>query len=185
MKRLLPLTLFLTLPGAALAHAGFDPGSFGSGFAHPLGGADHVLAMVALGLLAAQAGGRALWLLPAAFVAAMLAGGAAGWSGMPFGAVEPVILASMIVLGALVAMAARLPLDAMAAMAAAFGFAHGWAHGAEGPAQGLPSHGLGFAVATALLHGAGILTGRAAAGPVPRAAGGMTAFWGLALVVWG
>ena len=185
MKRLLPFALFLALPGTALAHPGHDAGSLGSGFAHPLGGADHVLAMVVLGLLAAQAGRRALWVLPAAFVAAMVAGGAAGWAGMPFGAVEPMILASMIVLGALVAMAARLPLDGMAAMAAAFGFAHGWAHGAEGPAQGLPSHALGFAVATALLHGAGILTGRAAARPVLRAAGGMTAVWGLALVVWG
>ncbi|MFC0339442.1 HupE/UreJ family protein [Paracoccus niistensis] len=184
MKRLLSLAL-MVLPGAALAHPGHDAGSFGGGFAHPIGGTDHVLAMVALGLLAAQAGGRALWLLPAAFVSAMLVGGAAGWAGMPFGAVEPVILASVIVLGALVAMAARLPLGVMVAMAAGFGFAHGWAHGAEGPAEGLLSYALGFAVATALLHGAGILIGRAAARPLLRAAGGMTAVAGLALVVGG
>lgn len=184
MKRLLPLAL-LTLPTAALAHPGHDVGSFGGGFAHPIGGTDHVLAMVALGLLAAQAGGRALWLLPSAFVGAMLAGGAAGWAGMPFGAVEPVILASVIILGALVAMAVRLPLGAMVAMAAGFGFAHGWAHGAEGPAEGLLSYALGFAAATALLHGAGILAGRAAARPLLRAAGGLTAVAGLALVVGG
>ena len=134
-------------------------------------------------MLAAQAGGRALWMLPVAFVGAMLAGGAAGWAGMPFGAIEPVILASVIVLGALVAMAARLPLGAMAAMAGAFGFAHGWAHGAEGPAQGLPAYALGFALATALLHGAGILAGRAAARPLLRAAGGLTALAGLVLVM--
>lgn len=184
MKRVSTLAL-MALPGAGLAHTGHDPGSFGGGVAHPLGGADHVLAMVALGLLAAQAGGRALWLLPAAFVAAMLSGGAAGWAGMPFGAVEPVILASVIVLGALVAMAVRLPLGAMAAMAAVFGYAHGWAHGAEGPAQGLLTYAFGFAVATSLLHGAGILAGRAAARPVLRTAGGMTALGGLALVVGG
>ncbi|SDL40890.1 HupE/UreJ family protein [Paracoccus chinensis] len=184
MKRLLSLAL-VALPGAALAHPGHDAGSLGAGFAHPLGGADHVLAMVALGLLAAQAGGRALWLLPTSFVAAMLAGGAAGWAGLPFGAVEPVILASVIILGATVAIAARLPLGVMAAMAAAFGHTHGWAHGAEGPAQGLPSYALGFALATALLHGAGILAGRAAAQPLLRAAGGLTAVAGLALVVGG
>ena len=102
---------------------------------------------------------------------------------MPFGAVEPAILASVVVLGALVAMAARLPLGAAAAMAAAFGFAHGWAHGAEGPAQGLLSYALGFALATALLHGAGILAGRAAARPLLRAAGGLTALAGLVLVM--
>ncbi|WP_112873629.1 HupE/UreJ family protein [Paracoccus endophyticus] len=185
MKRLLSLALFLALPGAALAHPGQDHGSFGGGFAHPLGGADHVLAMVALGLLAAQAGGRALWLLPAAFVGAMLAGFAAGRAGVPFSGVEPVILASVIVLGALVAVAVRMPLGAMAAMAAVFGQAHGWAHGAEGPAQGLLSYAFGLAMATALLHGAGILAGRAAARPVLRAAGGMTALSGLALVVVG
>lgn len=182
MKRLLPLVL-MALPGAALAHPGHDAGSFGGGFAHPLGGADHVLAMVALGLLAAQAGGRALGLLPAAFVGAMLAGGAAGWAGLPFGAVEPVILASVIMLGALVAAAVRMPLWAMAAMAAIFGYAHGWAHGAEGPAERLVAYFIGFAVATALLHGAGILGGRVAARPVLQAAGGFTALAGLALVV--
>ena len=182
MKRLLPFALFLALPGTALAHPGHDAGSFGSGFAHPLGGADHMLAMVALGLLAAQAGGRALW-LPTAFVAAMLAGGSAGWAGMPFGAVEPVLLASVIILGALVAVAARLPLGAMAAMAAAFGFAHGWAHGAEGPQDGMLAYAAGFAAATALLHGAGILAGRAVARPLLQAAGGMTVLAGLMLAV--
>lgn len=184
MKRLC-LVLFLALPGAALAHPGHDFGSLGTGFAHPLGGADHVLAMVALGLLAAQFGGRALWMLPLAFVGAMLVGGALGWAGMSFGAVELAILASVIVLGALVAGAARLPVGAMAATAGIFGFAHGWAHGAEGPGQGLLAYAFGFALATALLHGAGILTGRLAGQPLLRAAGGMTAVAGLALAMVG
>ncbi len=183
MKRVFTLALALTLPGVALVHPGHDHGSFSGGFAHPLGGADHVLAMVALGLLAAQAGGRTLWLLPVMFVAAMLAGGAAGWAGMPFGAVEPVILASVIVLGALVAAAMRLPLGVAAVMAAAFGYAHGWAHGAEGPQDGLIAYAAGFAAATALLHGAGILVGRAAARPWLQAAGGAATLAGLALAV--
>lgn len=184
MKRMFPL-LFLALPGPALAHPGPDLGSFGGGFAHPLGGTDHVLAMVALGLLAAQAGGRAIWALPATFVGAMLLGGAAGRAGVPFGAVEPVILASVIVLGALVAMAARMPLRAMVVLAAVFGYAHGWAHGAEGPAGGLLAYAAGFAVATALLHGAGLLAGRTARRPLLRAAGGATAAAGLVLTLAG
>lgn len=185
MKRILPFATALILPGAALAHPGHDSGSFVAGFSHPLGGADHVLAMVTLGLLAAQVGARALWLLPAGFVGAMLAGGAAGWAGVPFGAVEPAILASVVILGVLVALAVRMPLGAMVAMAGAFGFAHGWAHGAEGPAQGMLIYALGFAAATALLHGGGILAGRAVKRPLLRVAGGATAVAGLALIVAG
>ena len=99
--------------------------------AHPLGGADHLLAMISLGLLAAERGGRATWALPAGFVGAMLAGGALGAAGVPLPAVEPAILASAIVIGAMVAGALRPPLAATLAGAALFGLAHGWAHGAE------------------------------------------------------
>ncbi|AUH63376.1 HupE/UreJ family protein [Paracoccus zhejiangensis] len=180
MKRLLPLLLTLT-PGMALAHAGHETGSLATGFAHPLGGADHLLAMLALGLLAAQAGGRALWLLPVTFVGAMLAGGVAGAAGIGFPAVEPVILASVIILGALVGFALRLPLTAMAAMAAVFGFAHGWAHGAEGPTSGLAIYALGFAAATMALHIVGIAAGRVIPSLSLRVLGAGTALGGLAL----
>lgn len=189
MTRPLFLALLVAQPTAVLAHPGHDPGGLAGGLVHPLGAADHVLAMVALGLLAAQAGGRALWRLPAVFVGAMLAGFAAGWSGIPFGAVEPVALASVIILGALVAVAARMPPWAMAAMAAAFGcahgWAHGWAHGAEGPDGGLLAHAAGLAAATALLQGMGILIGRTALPPLLRGLGGLTAAAGLALAVAG
>lgn len=188
MPRQFPLPVLLaTLPGAALAHSGHDAGSvagsFAAGFGHPLGGVDHMLAMVALGLLAAQAGGRALPALPAAFVAAMLAGGAMGATGLPFPAVEPVILASVIILGALVAVAVRPPLAAMLAAAAVFGAAHGWAHGAEAPASSPAPYAAGFAVATAALHGLGILAGRLVPALALRAAGVFAATAGLALAV--
>ncbi|TRW98258.1 HupE/UreJ family protein [Paracoccus sp. M683] len=187
MKKLFAHTAVITtlLPVAALAHPGHDTGTFAGGFGHPLGGTDHILAMVALGLLAAQAGGRAVWLMPLGFVAAMIAGGVAGWAGLPFPVVEPAIMASVIVLGALVALAVRLPLAAMAAMAAGFGFAHGWAHGAEGPAQGLVIYAAGFAVATALLHLLGIAAGRTVPALTLRLAGAGTALGGLVLALAG
>lgn len=183
MRRAIPLATLLLLPGAALAHPGHDAGGLAAGIAHPLGGADHLLAMLALGALAAQVGSRALWLLPTVFVGAMLAGGAAGWAGLPFTTAEPAILASVIVLGALVAAAVRVPLAGLAVMAAVFGAAHGWAHGAEGPAAGseMLAYAAGFAVATALLHGAGILAVRAVTAPALRIAGAATAAAGLML----
>ncbi|WP_207099891.1 HupE/UreJ family protein [Paracoccus shandongensis] len=173
------------LPQAALAHVGsHDQGQFLSGLAHPVGGTDHLLAMVALGLLAAQIGGRAMGALPCAFVGSMIAGGLAGVAGLPFPGVEPMILASVIILGALVAMAARPPLALLVPGAAVFGFAHGWAHGAEGPAQGLAAYAAGFALATLALHGAGIVAGKALNhGALLRALGGGTAVAGLALAM--
>lgn len=177
---LLPLVL---LPHAALAHPGHQIGTLSSGMAHPLGGADHILAMVALGLLAAQVGGRALWALPLSFVAAMLAGGLLGFAGAGFPAVEPVILGSVIVLGAMVALALRAPMPVLIAMVALFGAAHGWAHGAEGPPAGIAAYAAGFALATAALHGAGLLAGRVVPALALRGAGALAALSGAALVV--
>ncbi|HMO08920.1 MAG TPA: HupE/UreJ family protein [Paracoccaceae bacterium] len=187
---LLPLAgLLLLMPAVAFGHPGHEAGSpFAAGLSHPVGGADHVLAMVALGVLAAARGARAVWTMPAAFVTAMVAGGAMGAAGLPFPAVEPLILASIVVFGALAALALRLPLVPVLAMVAVFGAAHGWAHGAEGPAGALPAHAAGFAVATAGLHLAGIVLGLAAARAgswAPRAAGGLAALAGLGLFLTG
>ena len=184
MKKTLMILLAL-LPSAAFAHTGHEAGSFNSGFGHPFGGADHMLAMVALGLLAAQVGGRAVWALPLTFVASMLVGGILGAGGMPFPAVEPTILASCIILGALVAMAVRLPVPLMLAGTALFGAAHGWAHGAEGPATGLAIYAAGFAVATALLHGLGIVAGKAIPTLAIRVAGFAAAMAGITLAMAG
>ncbi|MCQ0970262.1 HupE/UreJ family protein [Paracoccus sp. TK19116] len=184
MRKSLILLAAMT-PTAALAHAGHDAGSFGAGFGHPLGGADHVLAMVAVGLLAAQSGGRAVWALPVTFVASMLVGGLLGANGAPFPGVEPAILASCIILGAMVALALRLPLAVMLVGTAFFGAAHGWAHGAEGPASGLLVYAAGFAIATTMLHGLGILAGRAVPALMLRGAGGLAMVAGAALAVAG
>ena len=186
MKKLSVIAATL-LPQVALAHPGHrDEGQFLAGLGHPVGGGDHLLAMVALGLLAAQIGGRAMWALPAAFIGSMVAGGLAGFGGLTFPGVEPMILASVIILGALVALAARLPLRVLVPGVALFGFAHGWAHGAEGPAQGLAAYALGFAIATVALHLAGIKIGKLLErGALLRGLGCGTAVAGLALAMGG
>ncbi|MDP2081478.1 MAG: HupE/UreJ family protein [Pseudotabrizicola sp.] len=187
MKKLaLTLGSVALLPQAALAHVGDHGASlFVSGVMHPLGGTDHVLAMVAVGLWAAVTAGRALWALPLGFVGAMLAGGALGAMGLVLPGVEPMILASIVLLGVAAALAWRAPLAVGVGIVAAFGLFHGHAQGTEGPAAGLLSYGAGFAFATMALHGAGVALGlglnalsvRGAA----RAFGAGTAVAGLAL----
>jgi len=164
------------LPGAALAHPGHDAVGFTHGVMHPLGGLDHVLAMVAVGLYAALLGGRALWLVPATFVGAMAMGGAFGAAGVTLPYTEAGIALSVIVLG--LAVALRL--------AGVFAIFHGHAHGAEMPqdASGT-AYAAGFMVATALLHGAGIAIGVAAGRlgwRIAQAAGGAMAAAGVVLL---
>lgn len=186
MSRLPILATLFFLPSVALAHPGHEAGQFTGGLAHPVAGADHLLAMVALGLLAAQIGGRALWALPLTFIGAMIVGGVSGWAGVPFPGVEPMILASVIILGVLVAMAVRLPLPVLVPAVALFAFAHGWAHGAEGPVHGLAAYALGFAIATMAMHLMGIGIGKLLTqSALLRGLGGGTALAGLVLAMAG
>jgi urease accessory protein len=153
------LALALSTPAAAHVGVG-DVHGFTHGFMHPVGGLDHVLAMVAVGLLAVSLGGRALWAVPASFVAMMAVGGLLGMSGFELPYVEIGIAASVIVLG--LAVSLQLPIPTLAAMAIVGFFAifHGHAHGAEMPADasGL-GYAVGFMLATALLHAVGIALG--------------------------
>lgn len=146
------------LPTAAFAHTfGAHDAGLAHGFLHPVGGWDHLLAMVAVGLWAAQRGGAALWLLPTAFVGAMIGGGLLGMAGFGLPQVELGIVLSVIALGGLVALKSRLPLLASVGVVALFAVFHGFAHGTEMPEAAEPMlYGLGFAVSTALLHAAGI-----------------------------
>jgi urease accessory protein len=144
----------------ALAHV--DPAahsSLAAGITHPIMGTDHVLAMLGTGLLAVMIGGRALWAVPSAFVGAMALGYALALAGFALPMVEPLILASVLVIGALLALAARLSVGAAMALVALFGAAHGAAHGAELGTAGAFSFGVGFVLATAALHLVGILGG--------------------------
>ena len=148
----------LGLSGVTQAHTlGLPHMDFASGFGHPLGGLDHVLAMVAVGLWATQLSGRALWLVPLTFVLTMAVGGSLGFLGIPLPMVETGIAGSVLILGALVALASRLPLVASMALVGLFAIFHGYAHGAEMAVESSALwFSLGFMLATAILHGAGI-----------------------------
>lgn len=196
MFRRLFAALVFFVAAAAPAFAHLDPiehGSFAAGFSHPLFGLDHVLAMVAVGLWAASIGRRALWAVPAAFVATMAVGFGAALVGMPLPFVEPAILASVIFIGIMMALALPLPTAGVAAMVAFFALFHGHAHGGEMGEAGALGYAGGFLVATALLHaigvGAGLGLGRSLATTrrtiFTRIAGGLTALGGLWLIIAG
>ncbi len=189
LKRSL-LTLAIVLSATMPAFAHLDPGehgSFAAGFSHPLFGLDHILAMVAVGLWAATQGGRAVLLVPAAFVGTMALGFAAAIAGMPLPFVEPVILASVIFIGIAIALALPVPTAAIAAMVGFFAFFHGHAHGGELGEAGAWEFAIGFVLATAALHAAGIaaglLMGRLGGALLARIAGGVTALGGLWLAM--
>ena len=157
-------TLVLAIsPTAAFAHPTiFHTTPLMAGLAHPLSGLDHILAMVAVGMWAAQRGGRALWAFPAAFIGIMIVSGVAGMAGFALPMVEPGIAASVLVLGLLVASAAPLPVWAGSAAIAVFAAFHGNAHGLEaGHLHNAGLYALGFAVSTAALHAIGIGAGLA------------------------
>jgi urease accessory protein len=164
MRRALLATALVLVPSIALAHPGLPghPHDFADGALHPLTGLDHVLAMVAIGLFAAQLGGRALWAVPATFVAMMAAAGFAGMNGIALPLTETGIALSVIAFGGVIALRASMPLAAAMAMVAFFAIFHGHAHGVETPdsASGL-LFGAGFVAATAILHGVGIGIGLA------------------------
>ena len=149
------------LPAAALAH----PGQGGShdligGFMHPLSGIDHLLAMLAVGIFAAQLGGKAIWQVPFAFVVAMMGGGALGYFGVPLPMVEQGIGLSVIVLGLAVMVGVRLPTWLAMGLVGLFAGFHGHAHGSEGAlAHAFLPYAAGFVAATSLLHFAGVVLG--------------------------
>jgi urease accessory protein len=172
-----------------LAEVGETDG-FADGFLHPIAGLDHVLAMSTVGIFAWQLGERALWLVPATFVAVMALGGGLGIAGLGVPFVELGIALSVVVLGAIVAAGVKAPVAAAMALAGGFAIFHRHAHGAEIPetVAGL-AYGLGFMLATPLLHlagiGAGYVIGRAGdqyGQVVVRSAGGCIALAGIGIL---
>lgn len=182
------LVTALLLPMAALAHTGGDPHTHGgllAGLTHPLTGADHLAAMLAVGLWSALAV-RPVWIAPLAFVLLLTAGAVSGFLGLSVPGVEPMIAASLLVLGLLVTTRRGLPLAAAAALAGGFAFFHGAAHGQElgGDAQWLALAGM--VVSTAALHLAGVGLGhwlQARHRLAGTAAGGAVALLGATLLL--
>lgn len=196
MIRKFSLALGLLALSAAPAFAHLNPeehGSFMAGVSHPLFGLDHVLAMVAVGLWAALLGGRSVWLVPSAFVGTMMAGFAVALAGLGLPLVEPVIAASVVVVGLLALVALQVPTQVGMAMVGFFALFHGYAHGGELGSAGALPFCVGFALSTALLHavgiGIGLGLGRVAGGArgrwVTRLAGGATALGGLWIAMGG
>jgi urease accessory protein len=188
MKKLILSATLLLAPTAALAHPGHGAtSSLFAGLAHPVSGLDHLTVMLAVGALAALKGGRALWLWPATFVGVMIAGALLGMAQVQLPLVEPVILASVVVLGLLVALAVNLPTWLGAALIGISALFHGHAHGAEAVGLGASTYMIGFVAATTVLHLAGIgaVLGLRSASlqPLVRIAGGACALVGAGLAI--
>ena len=160
---------------------------------HPLGGLDHVLAALAVGVIAARLGGRAVWAVPLSFIATMALAGAIAMGGVIFPDSETAIALSVIVLGAVIALSIRLPVTVATATVVAVALFHGYAHGLEmvHTKSGIP-FGVGFVLATALLQFAGMRAGRALnrveatrARRIARAGGSAMAIAGVAILASG
>lgn len=183
--------LLLMACAAAHAHADGSAGVAGgllAGLLHPLLGLDHLVAMVAVGLWGAFLGAPAIWLLPLVFPLVMAVGGVLGMAQLPLPAVEAGIAVSGMVLGLMVALAARPPLWVAALIVGLFAIFHGHAHGTELPHAANPlAYGLGFVLATGMLHMAGISLGLLVRWPAGRwavrATGALIAVVGLAFLV--
>jgi urease accessory protein len=186
--RIGPMQSFLVAaalaPASVLAHAGHgDIAGLGDGILHVTSGVDHMVAALAVGLWAMAYPWRRSWLLPAAFVIAMLAGAWVGIGHARLGTTETMIVASLVILGVLIMRASAFSVFAAAAICALFGAFHGYAHGTEAGASGdYAAYVGGLAIATALLHVAGMGIGlmlRISSRYGLRAAGALVAGAGL------
>lgn len=189
--RLALAALLAIAPTAALAHTGVSvEHDLLHGFLHPIGGLDHMLAMLAVGVFAYVLGGRALWLVPLAFVGMMAVGFVTGLAGVELPFMELGIALSSVVIGGVAALGRPMPVIGASALVGLFAVFHGVAHGAEMPvgASSL-EYALGFVAATALLHLAGIAAAMGVAKvvgrfgkPAAQLAGGLFALGGVGVL---
>lgn len=158
--KLIFVLLGTCVPATAYPHTGNTLSGFESGLLHPVLGLDHFLAMISVGIVSAQFGGRALWLIPATFVTVMLLGGITGILGIYIMAVETAIAISVIVLGIAITAQRYLSWHPVFIAVAFFAIFHGHAHGLEIPVLAKPVlYVAGFVSGTAAIHLAGVLFG--------------------------
>ena len=183
------LWALLALPSCSFAHPILKEGGFGSGLAHPALGFDHFLAMLSVGLLSVQLGGRAIWTVPATFVLFVLIGGILGMHDVPLFTVEAGIASSVLILGLAILADRKIPVLIAMAGVAVFGLFHGHAHGTEMPGFVHPAaYASGFVLGTALIHllgvGLGLIATRNRIGTMTlRACGALVAMLGIKFLV--
>lgn len=186
------LTIFLSLiPGVVHAHDGSSVpfGGFLSGLVHPVLGYDHFLAMLSVGILSAQIGGRAIWTVPATFVGVMAVGGTLGLVDIGLTSTELGIAASLVLLGMIIAAERSLPVRLAMLGVGFFAIFHGYAHGTEMPTTAEPAlYAFGFLTGTALIHIAGVVIGDIAkhyerGKIILRVGGGAIAIMGVLLIL--
>jgi urease accessory protein len=183
--------MMLAFPGAAYAHDGgvLPFGGFLSGLVHPVLGYDHLLAMLSVGILSAQIGGRAIWTVPATFVTVMAAGGGLGYIDIGLTSTELGIAASLVILGLIIAAERKLPTLLAMVGVGFFAIFHGYAHGTEIPQTAEPvAYAFGFLTGTALIHIAGVLIGDIArhyerGKLILRAGGGLISLVGMLFIL--
>jgi urease accessory protein len=148
----------IVMPQSALAHSG-DMHGLLAGFMHPWTGADHLLAMLAVGCWAAIRRNESLWALPLVALAGVAVGSCAAVAGPPLQVLEVATLLTVIALGLLIAAHWSVGLTVALAIAACCGSIHGYAHGMQIAQDGAPvwPATIGFVIATALLQLAGLL----------------------------
>jgi urease accessory protein len=157
------LLAFLIFPYLAHAHVGQGGGGFLAGLGHPVLGFDHLLAMISVGILSAQMGGRAIWIIPTTFVLIMTLGALLGMKGIPLFSVEIGIALSVFSLGIALAAEKNLPTILAMGFVGLFAIFHGHAHGNEMPQLVEPAlYALGFVTGTASLHLSGVFLGLSA-----------------------
>lgn len=160
-QTLLLVPLFAMMSSTTFAHTGVGTvHGFADGFGHPWLGADHLLAIMAVGLWAAKAGGRSLWLMPVTFIFAMAVGALLNLAGLSFIAAEYWVAFSVLLLGLILTFKHNIALPAATALVTVFALGHGFVHAVEmGPNDDALTYAYGFLIATACLHGLGLLAG--------------------------
>jgi urease accessory protein len=159
----LSVTMLAYIPTAGAHNIGAEGAGFITGLAHPFMGLDHLLAMIAVGIWAAQTGGSAVWRLPLSFIVMMAFAALISASGFSLPALEPLIAGSVVLLGLMVVFSIRLQINLSMLLVGLFAVFHGYAHGLEMPqASSAILYGSGFVLATSLLHLIGIGLGKVA-----------------------